>query len=337
MGLSVIAGLSVFAVAPAVAQEDGAQAVAPIVVPAPQQPEEQNPLGEFGGQVEKEPPMPLPLREAIRGGAQARYLGKHEGLNGWVLLKRGQPEFHYATEDGKAIVMGILFDGDGNMVTGEQMRMLRLREGAMSYALSDLVNTKDPVKAILPEAAAPKAAAPVNPLVEAPKAGVTSGTDQAIKGTSAADAFYTEVESGNWVRLGDAGAPILYAFIDPDCDHCQGFLKDVYLPYVERGVIQLRVLPVGFTEMGLKRAAYLLASPQPEDQLIRYVSGERQALFVPGAIQTEGAEKNVTMMNKWRLSGTPVLTYKNKDGVIRLLRGRPENPAAIVDEISTKW
>ncbi|GEM_PF-592261 len=335
------------------AEQSGAEAQSPATTtPLPTEPitvptAKEDPLAAFNANTVKEPPMPLPLQESVRSGAQARYLGKHGTLNGWVIVKGGKPEFHYATEDGKSILMGILFDSNGNMVTGEQMRMLRLRDGATSYALSDLVNTQNPSNTIK----APPSSTPTKTRVPPRETGLPSdydslsapaqtGTPQAqaeASNVTSADLFYAELEAGNWIRIGNAQAPVIYAFIDPDCEHCQAFLKDIRLPYLERGLVQVRALPVGFTEMSLKRAAYLLASPDPESQLMRYIDGETQALFVPGAIQTQGAEKNISLMTKWKLSGTPIIAYKNKDGIIRFVRGRPDNIAVLIDEIDTKW
>jgi thiol:disulfide interchange protein DsbG len=286
-----------------------------------------NPLDSFtqgAMSAEQIPEMPEPLRSAVKRGAQAKYLGLYGGMHGWVLVKGGKPEFHYVTQDGSAIVMGLLFDRNGSMITGEQVRMMRLRDGASAFALSDMVasSKNDPVaqaqiSRLAPELASPEAAQ------RAPQ--------------TQSERFYAAVERANWVRLGDPSSPIIYAFIDPDCVHCQNFLKALQSPYLERGLVQLRVLPVGFEEASLKRAAYLLASPNPQGQLLRYAHGEAEALFVPGDIQTEGVRRNIALMTQNNLSGTPVITYKDRRGTIKLVRGNPENLAMIIDELSTKW
>lgn len=292
------------------------------------------PMHDFAEQEtkKKEPEMPPPLKAAIESGAQTRYLGQYHGLNGWVIVKNGRPEFHYATQDGEAIIMGILFDGDGNMVTGEQMRMLRLRDGASTYALSEMVNDDSPKTTTSQQK---RRAAPANTATAQNKPQEEAETKE--EEVSAADIYYAELEAANWVRIGDPRAPIIYAFIDPDCEHCQRFLREIRTPYVENKVVQLRVLPVGFDKNSLKRAAYLLAAPDPEGQLFRYIDGERKALFPAGDIQTDGAKKNVDLMIKWKLSGTPIITYKSNQGDIRFVRGKPGNVAVLIDEIEAEW
>jgi thiol:disulfide interchange protein DsbG len=271
-------------------------------------------------QSQPEPPMPLVLRESLKKGAQSKYLGLYHGLHGWVVVKGGKPEFHYVTEDGKAILMGILFDENGNMVTGEQLRMLRLSDGASTYKLSDNYKKRAEEEAKIAEerAAAAKTAQETK---EEPK-----------KELSMAEKFYAMVEEGNWIRVGSRKAPVMYAFIDPDCSHCRKFLRDIK-PFIDRNVIQLRMLPVGFNESTLRKAAYLLAAPDPEAQIFRYIEGDAEALFVPGDIQTIGATKNIAIMKTFNIEGTPVITYKSSDNKVRFVRGAPDSVALLIDEI----
>lgn len=301
-----------FGVSPALAQDNGD-------LPDALNPNRPAAQEEVFPQSQPEPPMPPVLRESIKKGAQSKYLGLYHGLHGWVVVKGGKPEFHYVTEDGKAIIMGILFDENGNMITGEQLRMLRLSDGASTYKLSDNYKKRAEEDAKIAEERA-AATKPAEPEAE-PK-----------KELSMAEQFYAMVEEGNWIRVGSRKAPIMYAFIDPDCPHCRKFLTDIK-PFIDRDVIQLRMLPVGFNERTLKKAAYLLAAPDPAGQIFRYIEGDAEALFVPGDIQTIGATKNIAIMKTFNIEGTPVITYKSSDGKVRFVRGAPDSVALLIDEI----
>lgn len=267
-------------------------------------------------QSQPEPPMPRVLKESIKRGAQSKYLGMYHGLHGWVIIKGGKPEFNYVTADGKAIIMGILFDENGNMITGEQLRMLRLSDGASTYKLSESYQKK------ADEAYAKQNAANKK----------TEEKQQPKEPKTTAEKFYAAVENGNWLRMGSRKAPLVYAFIDPDCPHCRKFLKDIK-PFIDRSAVQLRILPAGYNEKSLKKAAYLLAAPDPEVQLFRYIEGDGEALYAPGEIQTEGAIKNVAIMRAFEIEGTPIITYKTSKDAIRFVRGAPDSVAVIVDEI----
>lgn len=299
------------------AQNDDVQPVMPMM------PKAEEPGVEGFPRAEDEPPLPQVLQNHVRRGAQSLYLGQFGGLHGWAIVRGGKPEFHYVTRNGEAIVMGLLFDKNGNMITGEQLRMLRLSEGASTYKLSDLSQERQR------QGLSSRGDINVQQSTSASDA-VSEEAEEAPK--TRAEKFYADVENANWIRMGRGSAPILYAFIDADCSHCQRFMKDVK-PFIDRGVVQLRVLPVGFDENALKRSAYLLAAPEPMEQLYRYINGDEQALFVPGEMQTDGAVRNVRVLVKWKTEGTPILTYKDRDGVIRFVRGAPDNVAVIVDEL----
>jgi thiol:disulfide interchange protein DsbG len=321
----VLVGGSFFAHGSSAKAQDVPDALQPVMPsPAP----ESEPAIEGFPTAEQEPPMPRILKNAVIKGAQSRYLGEFNGLHGWVLIKGGKPEFHYVTRDGGAIVMGMLFDEAGNLITGEQLRMLRLNEGASTYKLSDMAAQR------FNDSGADDVSSSRRSQAELPsvRARAAAEAAQEAKPKTRAEKFYADVENGNWISMGDRSAPVVYAFIDVDCEHCRKFMRDVK-PFMDRGVVQLRVLPVGFDEDGLRRAAYLLASPAPEDQMYKYIEGDESALFVPGDIQTQGASLNVAIMAKWETQATPVVTYKSRDGFIRFVRGAPDNVAIIVDEL----
>ena len=57
---------------------------------------------------------------------------------------------------------------------------------------------------------------------------------------------------------GSASVPTFYAFIDPNCPHCQQFLREVE-PYVTGGKVAVHMIPVGYDDRSRKQAAFALA------------------------------------------------------------------------------
>lgn len=293
------------------------------------------------------PSLPDGLKQMVSEGAQAKYLGEYEQMHGWVVLRRGQPNFYYVTPNGRAIIRGFLFGPDGEMVTGEQLTQLKIREGANLFALS-----KDPQEVFdnstiiaQNEQSTPNTsdeAVQAEPQVEAKsEAGVVVPdltTEQEVSAeptrqpTTRADQFFNQLPNTNWFLYGEADKPYLYAFIDPECQHCQTFLKTVE-PYVQQGFVSIRVIPVAFSEAGRKMAAYLLAAPNPSDILERHVDGDPKAMLIPGEISEDGVQPNLMMMAEWSLDATPIITYRGLDGQVKLIRGAPDDTRALIQDV----
>src|SRR5690606_10982561 len=80
-------------------------------------------------QDQKQPPLPPPMKTMVEEGAQIRYLGRHNRLDGWISMQKGQEQYFYVTEDGQSILMGLLFDADGKLITVRQVRALQEQSG----------------------------------------------------------------------------------------------------------------------------------------------------------------------------------------------------------------
>jgi hypothetical protein len=104
-------------------------------------------------------------------------------------------------------------------------------------------------------------------------------------------------------------------------------------PELVPGGIRLRVIPVGFTDEALRKAAVLLASGNPGERLINFSAGDTSAIVAPSNINVEGAVRNSAIMTKHRFDVTPILVYRTKGQEIRLVRGAPDNYATIKQDI----
>lgn len=283
-----------------------------------------------------EPPLPAPLLEQRERGAQVYYLGKFDTLEGWVMIRTGQPEFYYATPGNKAVVLGFLFDAAGKLQTGEQLKQV---EAAMAAGTNGMVGPKTtpaPDTAAKADDKADDKTAPKTETAVTPPA-VTEispplSTANAAPQKTRADTLFEEVVGGSSAVLGNPNAPAFYAFIDTNCQHCQRFLRESEEALLQ-GRISVHVLPVAFDDKSLKQGAFVLASSDGTQRLLQYAKGKTDALPAPSGVDTKGVENNTKLMSQWNLDGTPIIFYKaGNTGEVKIIRGRPADiNAAIAD------
>ena len=269
-----------------------------------------------------QPEVPAPIQNLVAEGAQLRYLGQDYGLNGWLVLKAGQEQYFYSTLDGQAVLMGVLFNNKGDTITLRQINEIRKKEGP---ALDRLAGFSEPVT---PAETSPK------PTTVAPD---FTNPDALIKSAakSKSEQIFEAVEASNFIKLGQDSAPAIYTFIDPECPHCHDFINMVRKSgYLEQGLLQLRLIPVGvLTENSLPEAAYLLASPQPEKDLYRHLDGEKSVLLVDKNVNTQGVQRNIKLMQDWHLDMTPFSVYRDLNGKVKVLQGLPDDFKKIITEL----
>jgi len=261
------------------------------------------------------PPLPDTLQNLAKEGAQMRYLGREQGLDGWLVIQNGQEQFFYVTPDREAILMGILFDKTGKMITVRQVQ--NLQQG------------NDPTLDSL--MATPEAEMNTDRLAELQKELQAQLAEK--QKTSPAQQLFAAIEKANTITLGSADAPVVYAFLDPQCPHCHEFIKDIRKDYIEAGQIQLKVIPVGFRDETKAQAAVLLAAPDPQSVWFRHLDGDETALPVSSAVNRQAVEQNLAIMQEWKLDATPIVIYKTKSGEIKIIRGRPRNPVDLLNDL----
>lgn len=257
------------------------------------------------------PELPEALKVLADAGAQMRYLGKSQGLDGWIAIYQGQESYYYVTPDGQGFLMGLMFDKDGKMITVDQVANLQKQGGDVLDFLA--------------------AERPVPTLEDA-----QSQTAEAFAPKTPAERMFAEVENANAVTLGDAGAPVLYSFMDPQCPHCHDFMKDLRSKYIDKGLIQVRVIPVGFSEQSLSQSAFLLAAPDAADRWYQHLDGQEGALLAKTSMNTQGVQRNLAIMQAWKFDATPTSVYKSRDGEIKIIRGRAQDLNAILADMPPK-
>ncbi len=258
----------------------------------------------------KEPPMPAPLETMAKEGAQVRYMGNQGGLDGWIAIQNGQEQYFYVTADREYVLLGLLFDKTGKMITLEQVSALQKEGGPVLDILKAEPSTKD--------------------------ASVTENLpvkgDIASSLKSPSEQMFSDVEGGNWVVLGNQAAPVMYSFMDPQCSYCHEFMKALR-PEIEAGRIQLRLIPVGFRDETRAQAALLLAAPNAQDRWFRHLDGDKEALPVTPGINEQGVERNMAIMQSWKLNVTPLSVYRAQDSKIKLVQGRAKDMKALLGDL----
>lgn len=254
-----------------------------------------------------QPNMPDVIKTLLDEGAQVRYLGKSHGLDGWITIKSGQEQFFYVTPSGEALVMGLLFDKSGKLITFDQIKSLREKEG-------------DTLDLFAMDNMAPD-----------PRENIGNQISPEFKTPS--EQLYSDIETSNWISLGDKEAPYIYTFIDPQCPHCKSFLNDLRKGFIEAGSLQVRIIPVGFREDTRAQAAFLLAAPDPEKRWFRHMDGDSNALPITPNINQQGIQRNLSIMQSWKFNATPMTVYRSAEGDVKIIQGRAKNVAAVVQDL----
>ncbi len=257
------------------------------------------------------PKLPDPIQNLVNEGAQIRYLGRDYGMDAWITIKGGQEQYFYVQPDGKSFIMGVMFDEKGKLVTVEQVGKLRADGDEVLDQLADDYG--------MDAAAATKAEADKKPVFKSPS-----------------EQLFYDIENSNWVPLGEAGAPILYSFIDPQCPHCHDFVESLLKDYIDTGKVQLRMIPVGFRDETRAQAAFLLATPDAGAAWRRHLAGDKDALPARPEINQQGVQRNLAIMQSWKFNVTPMIVYRGKGGEVKIVRGQPKDLPAFVADLGSR-
>jgi thiol:disulfide interchange protein DsbG len=257
------------------------------------------------------PSLPAPIQNLVDEGAQIRYLGRDYGLDSWLTIKNGQEQYFYVMPDQQAFLMGVLFDNKGKLVTVDQVQRLRAQGNP------ELLDTlADDGLSRFGEEEGPGSAS--------------------FEFKSPSERLYYDVENSNWVGIGTPGAPVIYAFIDPQCPHCHAFMEDLRTDYIEKGRVQVRLIPVGFSDETRAQSAFLIATPNPQQRWFAHMGGDETALPAKSQLSQQGVQRNLAIMQSWKFNATPMVIYRGKDNTVKIVQGRPKDLPAMVADIGAR-
>lgn len=150
------------------------------------------------------------------------------------------------------------------------------------------------------------------------------------------------IRKTTWFTVGNPKAPkILWAGMDPNCIFCHLTFEHL-LPYIQKGEVQLRIMPVGFLKpSSLPKAVTILQSKDPAkawgyDEAHFNVEMEEGGI-VPGnnlsAEDRAEVQANWAWMNRDGYYGTPLLVWKNTDGKAVVEDGMPMSIREVLQDI----
>lgn len=255
------------------------------------------------------PELPDPIQNLANEGAQIRFLGKDYGLEGWIAIKNGKEQYFYVLPDNGGFLTGLLFDENGQAVTVEQVNRLRKQNDG---ELLDQLTSDRPQKTVKNSQKAEK-----------------------YEFKKPSEQLFWDIENSNWIPVGKAGTPVIYSFVDPQCPYCHDMMMTMR-DEIEAGKVQVRLIPVGFKEETKAQAAYLLATPAPEEVWWRHMDGDESALPAKREISQQGVERNLAIMQSWKLSVTPLIVYRAKDNSVKIIRGKPKNLNSLINDIGSR-
>lgn len=255
------------------------------------------------------PNLPAPIQNLVDEGAQIRFLGRDHGFDAWLTVKNGQEQYFYVKPDGSAFLMGVLFNNDGELVTVKQVQKLRGSDDTLLDALTD------------------------DRLTQNNSSGAAA---DAFEFKSPSERLFHDIENSNWVGIGEPGAPVIYSFIDPQCPHCHSFINDLRADFLDQGRIQMRMIPVGFREETRAQAAFLMATPNPQERWYKHMDGDETALPARTELNQQGVQRNLAIMQSWKLNVTPMIVYRGRDGDVKIIRGRPKDIPGMIADIGAR-
>lgn len=311
--------------------------------------------------------IPKPLVKLQEEGAQIRYIGKYDNFHGWIVFNKGRPTFTYTSDDNDMFFQGMLFDARGENVTLQQLQEFRMRDAGDSFdSLNEvsrmiverqkqegLMNANEKLtkrvqnedvgsdEATLEAENTPDnspaqdmASSQQNDIAASDQTPSSEAAGQQPSSTlSKSDRLMQDMASANWLSFGNAAAPEIYALIDPDCVFCRKAMAG-FKPYIDAGQIEVRLVPVGFTPKAKRVGALVLAAADGMALYYNYITGKNNDLGKDASINTQGVDRNMTVMNSWGFDATPMIFYRNADGQVKIVKGAPGDYDLILQDIS---
>ncbi len=146
--------------------------------------------------------------------------------------------------------------------------------------------------------------------------------------------LWEELEASSWVELGLGGGPLVYLVIDPLCEPCVDYWRDLHDPHVLDGKFTVRLILVGLLgEESTAAAARLLGDPAPVAAWIGFAGGFGDPdAAVPEAGRTAVAA-NTSLVARWELPELPLAAYEDAEKTVQVVLGLPDDIAGLIGAI----
>lgn len=274
-------------------------------------------------QVSMEDIKRLPIvRRLLQSGGEVFYLGGRSGLQSFLLYKSEHVQIFHLSADLQVLIFGSMFSADGVSITERQV-------GEASSQNAQL-------RGIMTAAAEQQQ--------EFEKTSGLGGADADVGGNhglpasaplSPGERLILDFKLAAGVVVGQPDKPLLYMLVDPLCPHCQATWKVLKDP-VAAGVLQIKLLPVG-PEGGERErmAAKFLHIPEPLKVWNKLEEGDPSVLNgVATPADLAAIRSTMSMVMNWKITATPYLVYRGKNGKVKVVQGEPEKIAAVLADLA---
>ncbi len=267
------------------------------------------------------------IRTLTNAGIKLYYLGERSKVHGWMIQKDNQVQMLYVTEDLQTVIMGAMMSANAENVTGEQIKYL----ATTNPDVGAMISAQGKQASGLPAAASPGGIVP-SPYAGAP---APQPQPQPTAPLSPGEKLMADFKAARSVSMGAAQAPELYMVAVPSCPNCKSTWKELR-DAVKGGKIQVRLIPT-YNSAGdreVKQAAQLLKAANPLELWDRFVMGEAEALAgEPDEASMRAVTANLDLVSKWNIQGYPYLAYRGVDGRVKIVQGKPERMAAVLQDL----
>lgn len=295
---------------------------------------------------------PAILNKLRADGYELTEIGSEGGLSGFFAKKSGIGQAIYVTPDGNHMLVGYMVQRGGKMVTGVQIGEMRARFDSAEAQASSLVSGSQAEKSSSENKPAPvpapaadttvenpvstpanvSVAGPVSlPAPKGPIAGSEGNPSSMYYANLDESAFQQAVDTASWFDVGSSTAPVtLYMVADPNCPYCHATWEYIR-PFITSQQVKVRIIMIAFLEGSDAKAREIMASPRPG---IRFMESNAGTTMGPDRIDpnskeyaavTEHLNNNRKFTDKFGITGTPFLAYKDRQGQFYLSKGLPEN------------
>ena len=250
----------------------------------------------------------------VKMGVKPFFLGNRSGLDAWLMIKNGQVQIVYAPVGGSDVVIGAMFDGEGQNVTAKQIEKAVKENPNLLTSLKDDVVGKQ-----LSQLQAAQTAQTATPVAKADSPG-----ERLIK----------EMASAVGVVVGSTTAPQVTMVMDPNCRHCRatwGQLRDL----VFKNTLQIRLVPIGSPDSDSERAAaMLIRSADAVNVWDKYAAGDKgQLKGTPAPDAVAAVRANHVLIDRWHIDATPYFVYRAKNGQVKIISGEIEKIDTLVTDV----
>jgi len=239
----------------------------------------------------------------MMGAADVIELPSQHGLRGFFLHNGAHYQVFYASPDSKRVIPGVMWDVAGKNITQDQIASI---PGTVPTVT---IGGDTPLGATGASAATP---IPGGAALLAVAQGTTHGS------------------------IGNASAPELWMFIDPQCSFSVRAMQQLE-PSIAAGKVRLNVIPLSFLDAedsGMSTRNALSLVSEPGDRMVTaWKTGRATGAASPDA----GARLNANMAAaaSIQLKGTPTFVWRKTDGTVGRLDGMPPDVNALIASVGS--